>query len=306
MKRAPIRLLESRELSALEHTLLEAGRSVPPVHYDVAAGATRLRAALAVAGDPSGTVAGQPVAPLEAATLTGAPTALAGATALVKLVCVLVSVVGAAAVYQALSSGSAPRAAITASPSSQASQPAPSPPAPTVPASLGVAPQPIEPAASEVPRIVLGRAERERARAGHAKTHTVARAQRVPGAVRDRDQLAPPPLAAPSAIDSREPEPKPVSPAAEVTGGAGPVAELRDVARARALVSHDPATALAVLERLAQTHPHGYFIEEREALTILALTQAGQHDLAKPRATKFLREHPQSPLADRVRAAVSR
>jgi outer membrane protein assembly factor BamD (BamD/ComL family) len=71
----------------------------------------------------------------------------------------------------------------------------------------------------------------------------------------------------------------------------------------RTLVDRDPRAALALLERLASTQPRGYLVEERAALSVLALAADGQRDLAKLRATTFLRRYPDSPFADRVRAA---
>jgi outer membrane protein assembly factor BamD (BamD/ComL family) len=46
--------------------------------------------------------------------------------------------------------------------------------------------------------------------------------------------------------------------------------------------------------------------QEREALTIEAMAQAGQHRAALQRADQFLRAYPWSPHADRVRQAVTR
>jgi hypothetical protein len=93
------------------------------------------------------------------------------------------------------------------------------------------------------------------------------------------------------------------APAAEVPHAGD---ELHDVERARAWLRSDPHAALDLLNRVGREHPHGYFVEERLALTILALAATGQHDLAESRAASFLQAYPKSPFADRVRAAVSR
>jgi hypothetical protein len=63
---APVRLLESPELSATERALLESARAVPPVQYDVAAGAARLHASL----DALAAAGGTGVAAKSAMTLT--------------------------------------------------------------------------------------------------------------------------------------------------------------------------------------------------------------------------------------------
>jgi hypothetical protein len=104
------------------------------------------------------------------------------------------------------------------------------------------------------------------------------------------------------------PAPKPAPPDASAPAAEAPRAsdELHDVARARSLLRSDPPAALELLNRVAREHPHGYFVEERSALTILALLGANRRDLAESRAASFLQAYPNSPFADRVRAAVSR
>jgi hypothetical protein len=68
-------------------------------------------------------------------------------------------------------------------------------------------------------------------------------------------------------------------------------------------VTRDPRAALALLDRLTRIQPHGFFMEERDALRILSLAAIGQGGPARERAASFLRAHPKSPLADRVRLA---
>lgn len=84
------------------------------------------------------------------------------------------------------------------------------------------------------------------------------------------------------------------------------VDELRGIARARLLLRSDPHAALILLAELAHAHPHGYFVEERSALAILALVATGDSSQAEQRATAFLKTYPKSPYVDRVRAAVDR
>jgi outer membrane protein assembly factor BamD (BamD/ComL family) len=78
--------------------------------------------------------------------------------------------------------------------------------------------------------------------------------------------------------------------------------ELRAIAAARNLVDRDPDAALAALEAIRRDHPNGYFVEERQALTILALAGAGKTAAARTQAADFLRAHPNGPYSDRMRA----
>jgi hypothetical protein len=82
--------------------------------------------------------------------------------------------------------------------------------------------------------------------------------------------------------------------------------ELEGLARARFLVRQEPRAAVELLERLARLHPRGYFVEERAALYVIALAEAGQVERASPLAAAFLRQYPASPLADQVRHVVDR
>jgi hypothetical protein len=76
------------------------------------------------------------------------------------------------------------------------------------------------------------------------------------------------------------------------------------VAVARNLVDRDPEAALTVLERLRTDYPHGYFAEERQALTVLALSGAGRTGAAREQAAAFLRAYPNGPYSDRVRVVL--
>ena len=73
------------------------------------------------------------------------------------------------------------------------------------------------------------------------------------------------------------------------------------IAARRALRDGDAAACLRLLEEASAAFPHGSLAQEREALTIQALADSGQLDLAKRRATRFLREHPESPHAADLR-----
>ena len=69
-----------------------------------------------------------------------------------------------------------------------------------------------------------------------------------------------------------------------------------------ALQSGDPGKALKLLDEQATTYASGQLREERAAARVLALCKLGKVDEARAKAAEFLRDNPQSPLADRVRA----
>ena len=126
------------------------------------------------------------------------------------------------------------------------------------------------------------------------------------GAEAARSQPAAAPSAAPSLASTLPPEPPPAREAeaqhpAEANDSLG---ELRAIAVARSLLDSDPQAALGVLEKLRHDHPKGYFVEERRALTVLALAGAGQEAAARQQAAAFLRVFPNGPFSDRVRAVL--
>jgi len=73
-----------------------------------------------------------------------------------------------------------------------------------------------------------------------------------------------------------------------------------DVARSK-LGAGDARGALAVLDEYARTFPRGRLGLEAEVLRIDALSRAGDTQAAKRRAEAFLKRHPKSVLAQRVR-----
>jgi hypothetical protein len=79
--------------------------------------------------------------------------------------------------------------------------------------------------------------------------------------------------------------------------------ELVTLDAARTLLARgDSRGALILLEKYGRMHPNGRLGIEAEVLRIDALGQAGQRDAARRRADAFLRRHPNSLLAPRVRA----
>lgn len=79
--------------------------------------------------------------------------------------------------------------------------------------------------------------------------------------------------------------------------------EALDRARAR-LAAGEALGALGLLDKYARAYPHGRLGLEAEVLRIDALAKSGQRDMARRRAEAFLRRHPNSVLASRVRGAV--
>jgi hypothetical protein len=79
-------------------------------------------------------------------------------------------------------------------------------------------------------------------------------------------------------------------------------AELAMVEGARSLLSNgDARSALSVLDTYSRMYAHGHLELEAEVLRIDALSRSGQPDAASKRAETFLRKHPNSVLANRVR-----
>lgn len=110
-------------------------------------------------------------------------------------------------------------------------------------------------------------------------------------------ESAAPPLSSVATIARAErPEPRPAS--------APPLAaELAALDAARTSLSHsDPNAALLALDGYARNFPHGRLKIEAEVLRIGALAKSGQTDAARKRAEAFLRRHPDSVLASRVRS----
>jgi hypothetical protein len=68
-----------------------------------------------------------------------------------------------------------------------------------------------------------------------------------------------------------------------------------------ALASGDAQVALVALDAYARAYPRGHLRLEADVLSIDALARSGRADAAKRRAETFLRRHPRSVLAARVR-----
>ena len=71
----------------------------------------------------------------------------------------------------------------------------------------------------------------------------------------------------------------------------------------RALASGQANTALQLLDRHAREFPRGSLAEERAAARIIALCALGRVTAARAETAEFVRQSPESPLVERVRAA---
>ena len=71
-----------------------------------------------------------------------------------------------------------------------------------------------------------------------------------------------------------------------------------------ALRAGEPARALALFDAHALRYPRGILAEERAAERALALAALGRHAEARAAADEFLRAHPTSPLATRLRRSI--
>jgi len=110
------------------------------------------------------------------------------------------------------------------------------------------------------------------------------------------ESAGPPPSSTAAIARADRPEPKAAS--------APPLAaELAALDAARTSLSRsDPSAALVALDGYARNFPHGRLKIEAEVLRIGALAKSGQTDAARKRAEAFLRRHPDSVLASRVRS----
>ena len=82
------------------------------------------------------------------------------------------------------------------------------------------------------------------------------------------------------------------------------LAESQRVAAARSLLRQGAAAdALSALVAIERELPNGMLSQEREALTIEALSALGHRELVEQRAARFLARYPSSPHAEAVRRA---
>lgn len=80
--------------------------------------------------------------------------------------------------------------------------------------------------------------------------------------------------------------------------------EMEELARAKRALSGDPRLALELAERGQREYKQSLLREEREHVLLLALIGMGRVSEAERRAQPYLTNHPDSPFARRVRAAL--
>lgn len=80
-----------------------------------------------------------------------------------------------------------------------------------------------------------------------------------------------------------------------------PEPEVHLLERAQDALGSRPDDALRLCAEHERRFPHGAFTEEREVIAIDALTRLNRHDDANARGERFLRSHPDSADARRVR-----
>jgi outer membrane protein assembly factor BamD (BamD/ComL family) len=72
------------------------------------------------------------------------------------------------------------------------------------------------------------------------------------------------------------------------------------------MLDRDPAGAYRLTQQSEREFPHGLLSEERQALAIVALAHTGASAAAEQKAREFFRSFPQSPLRERIQAALKR
>jgi hypothetical protein len=103
--------------------------------------------------------------------------------------------------------------------------------------------------------------------------------------------------------EAPSPEPRAIEASLQPAEGSDALEEGRLLANARkALRGGSPQRALEVLEGATRKFARGHLVQEREVLLIEALFATKRTSLAHERASRFLRDHPGSAHAARVRA----
>lgn len=134
---------------------------------------------------------------------------------------------------------------------------------------------------------------------GFAETGVLAESGELGAALEEQEPAASP---IPSPPAARAPAPV-VSPSSATRRSAAALTdELAALDAARStLSSGDAKRALHLLDGYGRSHPNGRLRVEAEVLRIDAMAKSGQRGAAKKRAEAFLKRHPNSVLATRVR-----
>ncbi|WP_437980288.1 hypothetical protein [Sorangium sp. So ce117] len=114
------------------------------------------------------------------------------------------------------------------------------------------------------------------------------------------EETVAPALAGGSSAAATKLDPKPSGARAALEAELGAL----DAARTM-LASGNARGALSLLDAYSRAHPRGRLSLEAEVLRIDALAKSGRSDAASQRAAAFLRRHPNSVLASRVRRYVN-
>ena len=140
------------------------------------------------------------------------------------------------------------------------------------------------------------------------KDETAARAERREAPAPAVEPAEPPPAAAPPpAVAPAEPPPvaaAPVNAAPRRAADAAAEGQLLESAR-EALGRGDASRAREQLAEHERRFAGGQLAEERRALTVVALSQLGERDLAQAAARDFQERHPHSLFLEVVRAALA-
>jgi hypothetical protein len=134
--------------------------------------------------------------------------------------------------------------------------------------------------------------------------------ERAPAVVVSSAPAATPPVVktveAPAAkIDAVEPTTPAVATPAAVSSSSSR-REISQVVRIRALLETNPRAAYRLAQRSEQEFPRGVLSEERQALSVIALSKSGAADAAQRKARAFFSRYPQSPMRELVEAALGR
>jgi hypothetical protein len=316
----PIRLLEQHDVSDTERSLLEAAQTGAAVEYDVVAGAARFRAnlaGLAASGAAVGTVKGTTAVGAKALMAKLAFKVLIGLAASTTMVGAGI-VIGMRLGDRPDPSHAPPSTGVVGGRSAVAN-------VATGPATALIVAAPASPEIA--PSVVPASADREVTRASStpsthmavaASTNKARSAGRLASTTEsDSDGLATtrssgaPAPARPAVVASvgasettsrLEPAALPETAEPSRTEGSDSLGELRLIAVARNLIERDPDAALSALDRIRRSYPNGYFVEERQALTVIALARSNQTPAARQQAASFLRTYPNGPFSDRIRA----
>ncbi|HKP55840.1 MAG TPA: hypothetical protein VJV78_03940 [Polyangiales bacterium] len=135
------------------------------------------------------------------------------------------------------------------------------------------------------------------------------REREQPAIVQQEPTPAPVAVVPPQQVEAPAP-PRPEPPTESVSPRAAAAApssrrEIDQLQRIRATLERDPAAAYRLAQRSEQEFPNGLLHEERRALQILALAKTGATDAAERRARQFFARYPQSPMRERVEAALA-